>query len=128
MELLLEKPIDLQKLKEALTEKFPDYKVKQALFNKKVLRITNGFSQVVVAQRKNGTLLCVGNLNTMDWRIFIPFVLLLAAMLISGIIFILIMSSVKKKQFKAMEEEVLRFLKSILLLNSTKYNPVRFLW
>ncbi|HPF10909.1 MAG TPA: hypothetical protein PKW08_02055 [Flavobacteriaceae bacterium] len=110
MELLLEKPIDLQKLKEALTEKFPDYKVKQALFNKKVLRITNGFSQVVVAQRKNGTLLCVGNLNTMDWRIFIPFVLLLAAMLISGIIFILIMSSVKKKQFKAMEEEVLRFL------------------
>lgn len=128
MELLLEKPIDLQKLKEALTEKFPDYKVKQALFNKKVLRITNGFSQVVVAQRKNGTLLCVGNLNTMDWRIFIPFVLLLAAMLISGIIFILIMSSVKKNSLRLWRKKSCASWKSILLLNSTKYNPVRFLW
>lgn len=111
---MVEHAVDLEKLKDSLTQKFPQYKVKYALWNKKSIRIINGMNQVVVGQRKSGKMICVGNINMLDWRLFIPFVLLMAAMIITGIIFLVIMISIKKKQFKALEAEVQNYLQNYL--------------
>tara|TARA_B100000508_G_C11273584_1_gene186907 strand:- start:37 stop:387 length:351 start_codon:yes stop_codon:yes gene_type:complete len=110
MELVLDHPIDIEKLKQDLANRFPEYKIKSVLLNKKSVRVINGMNQVVVGQRKNGKVICVGNLNMLDWRIFIPFIILLGLMLITGFLFILIMGLVKKKQFKAFEAEIATYL------------------
>jgi len=114
MELVVSQPVDMEKLKASLTEKFPNYTVKYALWNKKSIRVIDGMNQVVVGQRKNGKMICVGNINMLDWRFFVPFVLLMAAMIITGILFLVIMSVIKKKQFKALEGEVQNYLQEYI--------------
>ena len=102
--------LDTDELKTRLEGVFPSYRVKYAPLNKKTLRIVNGMNQVVVGQQKNGKLICAGNINMLDLRILIPFVVLLAAFVITGIVFIVIMMQVKKKEYRAMEAEIGQFL------------------
>ena len=105
MNITIQHQIDIKALKANLENAFPDYKVKFAQLNKKTLRVVDGMNQVVVGQKKQ-KLICVGNINMVDIRILIPFVLLIALFVLGGIVFVFIMMQVKKKEYKAMEEEV----------------------
>lgn len=110
MKLELNQTIDVEILKEELKSNFTHYKVKNAPFNKKTLRITNGMSQVVVGQKKNLEIICVGNLNLLDVRLLIPFVLGMSFFLIGGLIFMIVMMRIKKKEYTSMEAEIGEFL------------------
>lgn len=105
MKIALTTSIDTASLKQELETAFPQYKVKSAFLNKKTLRITNGMDQIVVGQHKD-QMICVGNLNMLDMRIFIPFVLGISLFFITGFVFLIIMMQLRKKSYKAMEEEI----------------------
>ncbi|WP_299675689.1 hypothetical protein [uncultured Dokdonia sp.] len=106
MELTLTEKIEIEKLKHSIEKVFPEYNVKNALFNKSTIRITKGTSQVVVGQLKNQKMICVGNLNMLDLRILIPFAVGMTLFLITGFIFLIVMMQIKKKEYKAMEEAI----------------------
>ncbi|WP_299213081.1 hypothetical protein [uncultured Dokdonia sp.] len=110
MKIALTTSIDVESLKQELQTAFPHYKIKNAFLNKKTLRITNEMDQVVVGQHKDD-MICVGNLNMLDLRIFIPFVLGISLFFITGLVFLIVMMQVRKKSFKAMEAEIGVYLK-----------------
>lgn len=66
-------------------------------------------SQVVVGQHKD-QMICVANLNMLDPRIFILFVLGVSLFFITGLIFLIVMMQERKKYFKAMETEIGAYL------------------
>ena len=109
MKIALTNSIDIAALKQDLKTAFPQYKVKNAFLNKKTLNISNGMDQVVVGQHKD-QMICVGNLNMLDMRIFIPFVLGIALFFITGLVFLIVMMQIRKKSFKAMEAEIGAYL------------------
>jgi len=106
MKLAISQTINIEALKQKLQTNFPDYKVG--------LRITNGMSQVVVGQVKNQQLICVGNINMTDIRFLIPFVIGIALFFITGLVFMVIMMQVKKKEYKAMEAEIGTYLQATI--------------
>ncbi len=114
MKLTLNQTINTEALKQKLQTNFPDYKVGHAPLNKKTIRITNGMSQVVVGQVKNQQLICVGNINMTDIRFLIPFVIGIALFFITGLVFMVIMMQVKKKEYKAMEAEIGTYLQATI--------------
>ncbi len=114
MDITLQQKIDISALKVQLEQAFPDYKVKYAPLNKRTLRVVHGMNQVVVGQSKQ-KLICAGNINMLDIRILIPFVLLLALFVIGGIAFVILMMQIKKKAYKAMEEEIRDFIHNTLI-------------
>jgi len=109
MKIALTESIHIESLKQELQTAFPQYKVKSAFLNKKTLRITDGMSQVVVGPHKD-KMICVGNLNMLDIRLFIPFVLGISLFFITGVIFLFVMMQLRKKYFKAMEDEIGAYL------------------
>lgn len=110
MKIALSKTVDTASLKLQLQHAFPEYTVKTAFLNKKTIRITNGMDQVVVGQLKDNNMICVGNLNMLDPRILIPFVLGIALFFITGLIFIIVMMQIRKISYKIMQAEVASFL------------------
>lgn len=118
MELTLSQTIAIEDLKQKLADNFPEYSVKNAFLNKKTLRITQGMNQVVVGQLKNQKMICVGNLNMLDLRIFIPFIVGVALFLITGFIFLIVMMQIKKKEYKAMEETIGAYLQNTYTSNT----------
>ena len=109
MKIALTESVQTESLKQELQTAFPQYKIKNVLLNKKSLRVTDGMNQVVVGEHKN-EMICVGNLNMLDLRIFIPFVLGISLFFITGVVFLFVMMQVRKKHFKAMEEEIGTYL------------------
>ncbi len=109
MKIALTNSIDIASLKQELQTAFPQYKVKNAFLNKKTINISDGMSQVVVGQHKD-QMICIGNLNMLDLRIFIPFVLGIALFFITGLVFLIVMMQLKKKTYKAMETEIGAYL------------------
>jgi len=107
---------DIEVLKQHLQNEFSDYSVGHPPFNKKTLRVTNGLVQVVLGQSKSNHFFCIGNINTLDMRIFIPFILGIALGLLPGLAFFIVMSILKKPEYKALENEVVTFLNSKQLL------------
>nr|WP_299072307.1 hypothetical protein [uncultured Allomuricauda sp.] len=105
MELAIQREIEVNELKENLERAFPNYKVKYAPLNKKTLRVIDGMNQVVVGTKKQ-KLIYAGNINMMDLRILIPFILLMGLFVIGGIVFAVVITLVKKNVYKAMEEEI----------------------
>lgn len=109
MKIALTESVQIESLKQELQTVFPQYKVKSTLLNKKSLRIIDGMNQVVVGPHKD-QMICVGNLNMLDLRIFIPFVLGISLFFITGVVFLFVMMQLRKKHFKAMEEEIGAYL------------------
>lgn len=105
MELTIQREIKVNELKENLERSFPNYSVKRAPLNKKTLRVVNGMNQVVVGTQKQ-KLIYAGNINMLDMRILVPFILLMGLFVIGGVVFIIVMMQLKKKDYKAMEEEI----------------------
>lgn len=117
MKITLTQKIDIEVLKQQLQNNFPGYKVGHPPFNKKTIRISNGMIQVVLGQSKSNQFFCVGNVNTLDMRIFIPFIIGVALAFITGFIFLIIMMQIKKKEYKAMEGEIITYVNSNQILN-----------
>ncbi|KQC30880.1 hypothetical protein [Flagellimonas eckloniae] len=114
MELAIQREIEVNELKENLERAFPNYKIKYAPLNKKTLRVIDGMNQVVVGTKKQ-KLIYAGNINMMDLRILIPFILLMGLFVIGGVVFAIVMMQIKKKDYKAMEEEIGNHIASTII-------------
>ncbi len=110
MRTTLTQKVDLETLKQDLKSHFTNYKIDHAPFNKKTIRLRDGMVQVIVGQRKNNEFFCLGNINLLDVRIFIPFIIGTVIGFIFGIAFLGIVMLVKKKKYTAMEEEIIAYL------------------
>ena len=116
MKIILTQKIDIETLKKQLQANFTNYKIGHPPFNKKTIHISNGMIQVVIGPSKKNQFFCVGNINMLDMRIFIPFVIGMALGFITGFIFLIIIMQIKKKDYKNMEEEIITYFKSDLSL------------
>jgi len=110
MKIALTHKLDMDVLKLQLQTDFKEYKISYPPLNKNTLRITKGIVKVILGQSKNNHLYCVGNINMLDKRIFIPFILGIALGFIPGILFLAIKTASKKKEFKVMEQEIIDYL------------------
>jgi hypothetical protein len=115
MKIQIQQTLNTEVLLQDLKTQFPNYKVEYPPLNKKTIRIVNGLNQVVVGQLKDNRILCVGNINMTNPKILIPFILGMLLFLIGGIVFIVVMSQIKKKEYQAMEDEVGDYLKNTYL-------------
>ena len=115
MKIALTESIPIESLKQELQTAFPQYKVKSAFLNKKTLRITDGMSQVVVGQHKD-QMICVGNLNMLDLRLLLPFAVGISLFFITGVVFLFVMMQLRKKYYKAMEDEIGAYLTNKLMI------------
>jgi len=105
----LTEEFDVLEAKEKLTTKFPNHKVRQAFFNKNVLRVSDTWA-IVIIRSKRGQLKVAGSLNMKGW-LLVVFILLLFFLLFAGLLLYGILWYVKKDQIKALEHETASFLK-----------------
>ncbi|QCX38901.1 hypothetical protein FF125_10815 [Aureibaculum algae] len=110
MELTIASQTNISEIKESLSVQFPNYKVKYAFLNKKALNVINGSSMVIIFHKKN-ELKVMSNLNIMKSWMFVVFVLLLFLTFVGGFIFYGIIWHKKKKEFRALEQEVADFIR-----------------
>lgn len=116
MELTIQSQPQIEQLKEDLGSAFPTYKVKHPLLSKKIINVVNGLSMVIITTK--GDKIKIGSgINIMKPWAFVVFVLLFALSLIGGLIFYAILYYTKKKDMKALEEEVGNYI-------SDKYNTL----
>lgn len=111
MDLTLDRPIDILEMKEILSKKFPEYKVKQTFLNKKALNVIDKTTMLVILPKAN-KLKVINNLNIMHSWYFIVFVLLLFFTFIGGFIFYGLLWYNKKKERAVVEERVTNFIKN----------------
>ncbi|MCV6628854.1 MAG: hypothetical protein OIF50_03240 [Flavobacteriaceae bacterium] len=110
MEIAISKEINPETLKNDLQLQFPHWEVKHAFMNKKMIRLVHGPCQVLVGPIKDRKFPCLGNLNMLNLKFFIPFVLLLSFFLIGGFVFLFIMTRKHRATYKQMEQEVRDFI------------------
>lgn len=111
MNVTLSTPIDVLEMKEALSKKFPDYKVKQAFLNKKALNVIDK-STMIVLLPKGDKVKVISNLNIMHSWYIVVFALLLFFTFIGGFLFYGFLWYTKKEERALVEEEVSNFIKN----------------
>lgn len=100
--------MDTARLKNDLTLAFPDYTVRNAALNKKMIQVVHGPVMALV-QLKNGKVNTTMSINFLTPWIFITFVLLMALTLVGGLVFYWILWTKKKPEMRAMELELQEF-------------------
>ena len=111
MDLTLPTPIDVLEMKEALSKKFPNYRIKQAFLNKKALNVIDKSSMIVILP-KGDKIKVIANLNIMhSWYLWV-FALLLFFTFIGGFLFYGYLWYTKKEEREAVATEVSNFIKN----------------
>ena len=105
MEFKLKNQVDLEKLKQQLTQDFPDCKVKSPPMNNKIIMVQKGTVLVGIRQKKE-TLKVYGSLNTQNPGILIAIVIGVLLGIIGALVIVGILTLVKQKDYKAFEAEV----------------------
>jgi hypothetical protein len=104
----IQQTIDIAQVKHDLAEAFPNYLVRNAALNKKMVQVVNGPIMALV-QLKNGKVNMTMTINFLTPWIFIVFVLLMALTLVGGLVFYWILWTKKKPEMRAMELELQEF-------------------